>query len=200
MVPVLVIYTRSQSYIHPGWSNIHSVLVMHTSNVGHIHSYWLYINPLLVISTQCSVGHIHLVAQKRLQPHAQLRGDFLYWSPFMQALPSTQLYYISLLSGYGNLAQGGNLIQGGGRLQTVLQGPRLTKSSAVFCKSHLPLLIPGWKTKNYHPKTLFWSQKRSIFLGFHEFPKMGVTCSSNPHFRKFVILLLLLMPGLLQWF
>ena len=113
---------------------------------------------------------------------------------------STQLYQISLLSGYGNLAQGGNLIQGGGRLQTVLQGPRLTKSSAFFCKSHLPLLIPGWKTKNYHPKTLFWSQKRSIFLGFHEFPKMGVTCSSNPHFRKFVILLLLLMPGLLQWF
>ena len=74
--------------------------------------------------------------------------------------------------------------RGGGRLQTVLQGPRLTKSSAFFCKSHLLISIPSWKIKNYHPKTLFRPQKRSIFLGFHEFPKKRVAIS-NPHFRKF---------------
>ena len=146
-------------------------------------------HPLFQPSAFCCHCSLILSIHFTFRQHLQVPGQ-----------GSTQLYQISLLFGYGNLAQGGNLIQGGGRLQTVLQGPRLTKSSAVFCKSHLPLLIPGWKTKNYHPKTLFWSQKRSIFLGFHEFPKMGVTCSSNPHFRKFVILLLLLMPGLLQWF
>ena len=103
MVPVLVIYTRSQSCIHPGWSYTlcvgqtytrcwsckHPVLAIYTR-------YWSYIYPLLVISTQCSVGHIHSLAQKRLQPHAQLRRDFLYWSPCLHALSLKSFYPIQI--------------------------------------------------------------------------------------------------------
>ena len=58
--------------------------------------YWSYIYPLLVISTQCSVGHIHSLAQKRLQPHAQLRRDFLYWSPCLHALSLKSFYPIQI--------------------------------------------------------------------------------------------------------
>ena len=50
-------------------------------------------------------------------------------------------------------------------------GPKLTKLSAVFGKSHLPMQIPCWKTKKYHKKN-FLGRKKARVQGFHEFPKM----------------------------
>ena len=40
--------------------------------------------------------------------------------------------------GMENLAQGSDSIYGGCRLEMVLWGPKLTKTSAVFGKYHLP--------------------------------------------------------------
>ena len=179
MVPVLVIYTRSQSYIYPGWSYtlcvgqtitntrcwscIHPVLAIYTL-------YWSYIHPLLVISTQCSVGHIYLVAQKRLQPHAQLRGDFLYWSPFMQTLPSTQLYYISLLSGYGNQAQGSDFIYGG-VIYKWCSGAEIDQIECSFWQIS-PANANSVLENKKVPQKNFLGRKKARVQGFHEFPKM----------------------------
>ena len=73
---------------------------------------------------------------------------------------------------------------GGGKITNGALGAQIDQTECVFCKSHLLISIPSWKIKNYHPKTLFRPQKRSIFLGFHELPKKRVAIS-NPHFRKF---------------
>ena len=54
----------------------------------------------------------------------------------------------------------------GCRLQTVLWRPKLTKSSVVFGKSHMPKWIPGWQIKRMAHKTHFSPQKGPAFRVF----------------------------------
>ena len=82
--PVWVVHTRCWSYtlgvgqihtvgvvyIHSCWSYTHAGFGLYTLGVGHTHS-------LLVVYTRCE--SYTLGGTK--EPHAQLRRDFLYWSP-----------------------------------------------------------------------------------------------------------------------
>ena len=89
---VWFIYTRV-GHIHMlGLVYIHSVLVIYTQcgsytlGLGHIHSVGLvYMHSVLIIYTRCwsythDVSHICILGGTK-EPHAQLRRDFLYWSP-----------------------------------------------------------------------------------------------------------------------
>ena len=89
--------------------------------------------------------------------------------------------FISLLSGYGYLSQGGDSIYGGFRLQMVLWGPNWPNRERFLTNLTCQYKIRAGKLKKYHQQTLLGPQK-SIFLSFHEFPKMMATYHMWPSF------------------